>query len=263
MTKKNWISIGALLALVIVVLVVVVAVVNKDEDTPAPTSTPAQAEEAAGEPSPPPPAPGAIETDLSGRQVIIPTNQSGDIVSTSTDDGGTCEDIRSPRGLQIQRINQYPILFSTDSGPTRIQGSVPTGYADGPRGAVLAGANYLWLMQSGGTPGKDTVLNHMLVEDRLRQAVEREIEDGFNTERNSLGAAMAFKVRSCSERAVAIDYAYDLFGDSSGPFPEPKWLVQSVLVVRQDDQWKLSLTEGSYTDRGVTENRGGFTTWDM
>ncbi|WP_348542280.1 hypothetical protein [Dietzia kunjamensis] len=262
MTKKNWISIAALIAVVIVVLVIVVAV-TRGEDAPAPSSTPAQADQPGSAQSASQPAPGAVETDLSGRQVIIPTNQSGDILSTSTDDGGTCEDIRSPQGLQIQRINQYPILFSTDSGPTRIQGSVPTGYADGPRGAVLAGANYLWLMNSGGTPGKDTVLNHMVVEDKLRDAVEKEITDGFNTERNYLGAPMAFKVRSCSDRAVVIDYAYDLFGDSTGAFPEPKWTVQSVLVVRNDDQWKLSLTEGSYTDRGVTENREGFTTWDM
>lgn len=262
MTKKNWISISALIAVVLVVLVIVISIVNKDADAPA-TQTPAQPEQQESEQSPPPPDPGAVETDLSGRQVMIPVNQSGDILSTSTDDGGTCEDIRSPQGLQIQRINQYPILFSTDTGPTRIEGSVPAGYANGPRGAVLAGANYLWLMQSGGTPGKDTVLNHMIVEDKFRQAVEDEITDGFNTERNSLGAPMAFKVRSCSDRAVVIDYAYNLFGDASGAFPEPKWTVQSVLVIKSDDQWKLSLTEGSYTDRGVTENREGFTTWDM
>ena len=127
----------------------------------------------------------------------------------------------------------------------------------------MAGANYLWLMQSGGTPGKDTVRNHMLVDDVFRETIESEVGDGFNTERNHLGAPMAFKVRSCSDRGVVIDYAYELFGDASGAFPEPKWMVQSVLVVRNDGQWKLSLTEGSYTDRGVTENRGGFTSWDM
>ena len=111
MTKKNWISIAALIAVVIVVLVIVVAV-TRGEDAPAPSSTPAQADQPGSAQPASPPAPGAVETDLSGRQVIIPTNQSGDILSTSTDDGGTCEDIRSPRGLQIQRINQYPILFS-------------------------------------------------------------------------------------------------------------------------------------------------------
>lgn len=261
MTKKNWISIAALIAVVIVVLVIVVAV-TKGQDAPAPSSTPPADQPESTQPASPA-APGAVETDLSGRQVIIPTNQSGDILSTSTDDGGTCEDIRSPRGLQIQRINQYPILFSTDTGPTRIQGSVPTGYADGPRGAVLAGANYLWLMQSGGTPGKDTVRNHMVVDDVFRETMEAELADGFNTERNNLGAPMAFKVRSCSDRAVVIDYAYDLFGDATGAFPEPKWIVQSILMVRDGNEWKLRFAEGTHTSRGVTENREGFTTWDM
>ncbi|WP_163377155.1 hypothetical protein [Dietzia sp. Alg238-R159] len=241
----------------------IVVAVTRGEDAPAPSSTPAQADQPGSAQPASPPAPGAVETDLSGRQVIIPTNQSGDILSTSTDDGGTCEDIRSPRGLQIQRINQYPILFSTDTGPTRIQGSVPTGYADGPRGAVLAGANYLWLMQSGGTPGKDTVRNHMVVDDVFRETMEAELADGFNTERNNLGAPMAFKVRSCSDRAVVIDYAYDLFGDATGAFPEPKWIVQSILMVRDSNEWKLRFAEGTHTSRGVTENREGFTTWDM
>ena len=263
MTKRTWIATAALLATVIVALVVVVVVVNKSAEDSTQAAPPTLSDNPDGEQSPPPPPGGAVETDLSGRQVLIPANRSGDILSTSTDDGGTCEDIRSPQGLQIQRINQYPILFSTDSGPTRIEGSVPTGYADGPRGAVLAGANYLWLLQSGGTPGKDTVRNHMVVDDVFRETMESELTDGFNTEGNSLGAAKAFKVRSCSERGVVIDYAYDLFGDATGAFPEPKWIVQSVLVVKSDDEWKLSMREGSYTNRGVTENREGFTTWDM
>lgn len=262
MTKRTWISIIAVVAAVIIALVIVVIVVSRDSDTP-PASAPAQSVETTTAREPSQPTPGSVETDLSGRQVVIPQNAAGDILSTEADDGGTCEDIRSPRGLQIQRINMYPILFSTDTGPTRIQGSVPTGYADGPRGAVLAGANYLWLMQSGGTPGKDTVRNHMVVDDVFRETMEAELADGFNTERNNLGAPMAFKVRSCSDRAVVIDYAYDLFGDASGAFPEPKWIVQSILMVRDGNEWKLRFTEGTHTSRGVTENREGFTTWDM
>lgn len=262
MTKRTWISIIAVLAAVIIVLVIVVIVAGRGSDAPT-TSAPVQSVETTTDREPSQPTPGAVETDLSGRQVVIPQNTAGDILSTDADDGGTCDDIRSPRGLQIQRINMYPVLFSTDSGPTRIEGAVPTGYAEGPRGALLAGANYLWLMQSGGTPGKDTVLNHMVVEDKFRQAVEQEITEGFNSERNSLGAPVAFKVRSCSERGVVVDYAYDLFGDATEPFPEPKWTVQSVLVVKDDNEWKLSMTDGAFTDRGVTENREGFTTWDM
>ncbi|NKV32787.1 hypothetical protein GS921_24360 [Rhodococcus hoagii] len=262
MNKRAWTSIIAVLVAVIIALVVVVMVVNRDGDTP-PDAAPEQSGETTVERAPSQPTPGAVDTDLSGRQVVIPQHPAGDILSTEADDGGTCEDMRSPKGLQIQRINMYPVLFSTDSGPTRIEGAVPTGYADGPKGALLAGTNYMWLMQSGGTPGKETVRDHMVTDDEFRQIIESEVKDGSNTERNTLGAPMAYKVRSCSADAVVIDYAYDLFGDANGPFPEPKWSVQSVLVVKDEGEWKLSMREGSYTNRGVTENREGFTTWDM
>lgn len=263
MTKRTWLTAAAILATVLVVLVVVVTMVSRDQDSPSGPETTTPAEPPTGGDEMPSAAPGTVESDLSGRQVVIPTNQSGDIVSDSTDDGGTCEDLRSPEGLEIQQVNMFPLLFSTDSGPTRIDGAVPTGYADGPRGALLAGTNYIWLMQSGGTPGKETVRNHMVVDEVFQETMESELADGFNTERNSLGAPVAYKVRSCSDDAVVIDYAYDLFGDANGPFPEPKWIVQSVLVVKDAGEWKLSMREGSYTNRGVTENREGFTTWSM
>jgi hypothetical protein len=36
-----------------------------------------------------------------------------------------------------------------------------------------------------------------------------------------------------------------------------------VLVVRDQDQWKLSMRQGSYTNRGVTENKSGFISWQL
>lgn len=263
MTKQKWIVVVSVLATLVLLLVVVAMVAGKETDEPG-------AAEAAA-PTQPPPQPaipaasdaGTIETDLSGRQVRVPTNPAGDILSSETDDGGSCEEIRSPAGMQIQRVNMYPLLFSTDSGPSKVEGAVPTGYAPGPRGAVLAGSNYLWLMQSGGTAGKQTALDYVVADAGFAELVESEVAEGENTTRNTLGAPVAFKVRSCSTEAVVIDYAYEVFGDESGPFSEPKWLVQSVLVVRENEQWKLSMRKGSYVNRGITDPLEGFTTWQL
>ena len=263
MSKRTWITTAALLAAVVIALVIVVAVVNRSQGDTQTEQTPAGPEPTELAPEPSAGESGTVETDLSGRQVVVPTNPAGDILSDSTDGGGSCEDLRSPAGIQIQRINMYPLLLSTDSGPTQTDGAVPTGYADGPRGALLAGTNYLWLLQSGGTPSKEVARDHVVADEEFQRIMEAEVEDGFNSERNNLGAPVSFKVRSCSQDAVVIDYAYDLFGDANGPFPKPKWAVQSVLVVKDSGQWKLSMREGSYTDRGIADDREGFTTWDM
>src|SRR5699024_7944725 len=120
MTKRTWIATAALLATVIVALVVVVAVTSgRGNETTQPethgeTSEPHPQTPPAGTPA------AGVELDAVGRQVVIPDNPGGDVLSTSTDDGGTCEDIRSPADVQIQRVHGFPVLFSTDSGPTRI-----------------------------------------------------------------------------------------------------------------------------------------------
>lgn len=262
MTKKNWISIGALLALVLVVLVIVVAVVNKKEDIAQPETPTSET------PASPPsdgegnPDAGAIETDIMGRQVTVPQNRGGDVLSTSADDGGTCESITSPVGMKIQRVNSYPVLFSTDAGPTQVVNSTPIGYAEGPRGAVLAGINSYMLMMSGGTPSREMLLNHMTGNEEARQELA-DVPDGFSTGPSRQQASVAFRVRSCTDKAVVVEYALPQAGDAKTPFSEPKWRIVSMLVVKDSGEWRMSLNENTFQDRGISENREGFVEWDL
>lgn len=206
---------------------------------------------------------GMIETDGLGRQVIVPTNRGGDVLSTTPDDGGTCEDLRSPTGMQIQRVNMYPVLFSTDSGPTKVVNSTPVGYAAGPRGAILAGINSYMVMMSGGTPGREMLLNHMVMDEPARESARSELKEGFNTEPSFQQATVAFRVRSCTDKAVVAEYALPQMGDAQAPFPEPKWRVVSILVIKDAGEWKMSLRGDSFQDRGITENTDGFVEWDL
>ena len=253
-----------IVALLVLGVVVFTLTRGGGEGTP-PASTEATTEPAAptGSAGDRNPDAGTIETDGVGRQVIVPANRGGDVLSTTPDDGGTCESVRSPAGLQIQRINMYPVLFSTDAGPTQVVNSTPVGYASGPRGAVLAGINSYMLMSSGGTPGREMLINHMVIDEAKRESARAELKEGFNTEPSYQQAALAFRVRSCTDKAVVVDYALPQMGDERAPFPEPKWRVVSILVVKDGGEWKMSLRGDTFQDRGLTENKDGFIEWDL
>lgn len=260
MSKRIGTTLGLLVA-VIVILAVVVIVTTSDDDTSPPATEPSTTSE---------PAPsatesgngGSIESDVLGRQVTVPGNRSGDVLSSQVNDGGTCENITSPAGMQIQRVNAYPVLFSTNSGPTHIDGAVPTGYAEGPRGAILAGINSYMLMMSGGTPGREMVLDHMVASNQVRQGLS-DVPPGFDSGPSKQIASVAFRVRSCTDDAVVVEYALPQMGDANAPFPEPKWRVVSILVIKDQGQWKMSVGEETFHDKGITENREGFIEWDL
>lgn len=266
MTKRRWITTAALLAAVIVALMVVVAVVNRGQDTPksetGPSADPAPETSASAPLGSENSSPGSIETDVLGRQVIVPNSRSGDVLPGQADDGGTCENISSPAGMQIQRINAYPVLFSTNSGPTKSDGAVPTGYAEGPRGAVLAGINSYMLMMSGGTPGREMVLDHVAASDKVRQSLS-DVAEGYDSGPSKQIASVAFRVRSCTDAAVVVEYALPQLGDETAAFPDPKWRVVSILVLKEQGQWKMSVDKEAFHDKGITENREGFIEWDL
>lgn len=258
MTKKNWISIGALVALVLVVLVIVVTVVNKKEDGAQP-----ETQRQTSQPRPPAPrdstAAAGVTLDAVGRQVFIPDNPGGDVLSTSTDDGGTCEDIRSPANVQIQRVHGAPVLFSTDSGPTRISNEIPVGYADGPRGALLAGINFMHLMRGGGDITTSVFLDHMVLDDQTRNRMESAQAPQRDNE-NRVGSP-GFKVTSCTENAVGLQIAIDQVGDSKAPFDTPRWRAFSLLVVKDSGEWKLAFDDNTVRDLGLVRSQDGWTTW--
>lgn len=263
MQKKNLgvlLIVCAALATVVVVVVMLVRGPQESAETtsaPTPAAQPEQnaqtdqVEDA-----------GSITTDPLGRQVFVPSARGGDVLSSTADDGGTCQDIRRPEALQIQRINAYPVLFSTDTGPTEVVNSTPSGYAEGPRGAVLAGINTYMLMMSGGTPSKEIARAHILAEREVLDGL-RDAPAGFNPPELRVLSTVAYRVRSCTDRAVVIEYAMPQMGDESGVFPEPKWRVISTLVVKDEGRWKLSVSNDAFHDLGFTNDREGFTEWNL
>jgi|GEM_PF-709952 len=93
----------------------------------------------------PPGAFGIPSTDQHGRRVETPTNPLGQVLpqtdkaSKVPDSEDATEPVAAPQGLMWQRVNGFPLPFSTSDGPTSVsEDGVPTGFSRTPQGAVMA-----------------------------------------------------------------------------------------------------------------------------
>lgn len=258
MTKSKWISVIVVVLAAVIALVVTLLMLTRTDET---ESTPAVEQQ---EPTPSEQegdtgrSGSGIELDAAGRQVVIPDNPAGDLLSRDTDGGGTCEDIRSPADVEVQRVHHHQILFSTDSGPTEIVDDIPVGYAEGPRGAVLAAINYAQLMRGGGEITRSVYLDRMVTSEEISEEI-RTGDIPEQTKPLTVGSA-AFRVTSCSERAVGVDVAFDVVADEDGRLDPPEWSAFSLLVVKDGGEWKLDADHARTIDRVI--DKGGWVTWD-
>lgn len=257
MTRKHWGIALTVLATVALLVVVILTIRNSDDDTST-SAEPTSSEEA---PAAPPAIPGQIIADKVGRQVLVPNNLDGEPLSTTTDNGGSCQDVRSPAGIQIQKIHNRFVLFSTDSGPTKIVNGVPSGYADGPRGAILAGINTLELIYGGGDITREVMLNHMVLPAERRAEVMATTAPPASDRENNVPAAIAFKIASCSDRGVVVQFAVPMPTDNTGDRSQSAWLGRSQLVVKDGGEWKVASSEGAFEDLGEITDKTGWTRW--
>lgn len=148
---------GTPIVLIVAVVGVIVVVVaaglfmafggsDDDGDQPAAGGPGAPAEEVAEQF-------GSPTTDAHGRQVMVPINGVGFPLPQDTSASKGFDDPTSfttaPAGMMWQQTAQIVTPFSTSDGPTRMDGTVPRGFAHTPAGAALASATYTWRMMDG------------------------------------------------------------------------------------------------------------------
>ena len=201
---------------------------------------------------------GSPTTDAHGRQVMVPINGVGfplpqnAAASKGFDDPGAFT--TPPAGLMWQQTGQVVTPFSTSDGPTRMDGTVPRGFAHTPGGAALAAATYTWRIMEG-----------QLAAEMVEKAVDPDTE-GYAEIKSAAGAMgpndspgknlprpSAFKVESdtCTPERCEPTATVKQLDDSTVTIP--------LMAV----EWKDGDWVGTYTPDGeqVDGQAPGMTQW--
>lgn len=274
MSQKLKIWIGVIASVVVIVLVMVGFVVaswgGDDEDATA-GETPSGSNYTAPESVPGATGFGTPTTDFIGRRVMIPNNPAGEVLDQDVPgDRGGCDPARpvvSPSGVMIQRTFDVSNLFSTSDGPTRVDGNLAVGYRQSPQGAVLAAWNIYKRMTVGGDVSESVIFNQVVLTDKQRNDVAALGPlGGPGIDPAALKfdlAAEAFRVLSCDQDFVSIEYAVIQPGDEKGLFPERRWLGYRLAVVWRDGDWKLLPDATGMSPAPYTSLGEGWTTWAL
>lgn len=264
------------LALVIVVVVVVggvIAVVINRSKTDEPTAQPQPG--ATISPQQDRSDWGLPYIDELGFRVEVPPNPNGVALdqdrSGQPDRGAADYAALPPAGVMWQKVQNFPMPFSTSDGPSKVDGALATGFAQTPQGAALAGIQLINRAQSsyaGGvavlergsvaaTPEIEAELAANLA--RARQAVD----DGRT---GPVGAPLigqeAYRLKYWSPDYAVIEYAAPNRAGNG-------WTTAPLEVVWHDGDWKLKLTDRATAEasgRGLTEvgstpTLAGWTRW--
>ena len=238
--------IGAVVAVIVVVVAagLYMAFGGRDDegDQPAAGGPSAPAEEVAEQF-------GSPTTDAHGRQVMVPINGVGfplpqdASASKGFDDPGAFT--TAPAGMMWQQTAQVVTPFSTSDGPTRMDGTVPRGFAHTPGGAALASATYFWRIMDGLVAAETVDKAFDADADGYQEAQQAVGEMGPD---DSVGEGMprpsAFKVSpdTCTPERCEVTVTMKQADGKTVTFP-------SVTVVWKDGDWAgVRTTKGAVAD---------------
>lgn len=268
--KQKWAALAA--AIVVIALVAGLFVwFSADETTTPPTAappttvTPAPAQTGNGETGFADPA-----TDALGRKVSVPNNPAGQPLP-QRDPGPRIEcnpaQLPTPQGgMSIQRNFDMAMLYSETDGPVRLNGDIPVGYSHSPQGAVLAAWNIWRHTLVGGDVTKQVLLTQTVHDDVLQKTLETETLPGSNRSAEQKRRTVVpdgFRLLSCDNDFVVVEYAQRQVADENGRLPAPRWMGLQMTMLWRDGDWKMQLTDESTKAGQIHPTLDGFTTWQF
>ncbi|MGZ0145354.1 hypothetical protein [Rhodococcus qingshengii] len=257
------------LALVIVVVVVVggvIAVVISRSKTEEPTAQPQPGTTIS--PQQDRSDWGLPYIDELGFRVEVPPNPNGVALdqdrSGQPDRGAADYAALPPAGVMWQKVQKFPLPFSTSDGPSKVDGALATGFTQTPQGAALAGLQLINRAQSSYAGGA-AVLERGSVADSPELEAERitnlaaakqSVADGRT---GAVGAPFirqeAYRLKYWSPDYAVIEYAGNNVSGNG-------WTTAPLEVVWHEGDWKLKLTDHPNSDKvGSTPTLAGWTRW--
>ncbi|MEW6898730.1 hypothetical protein [Trueperella pyogenes] len=151
---------------------------------------------------------------------------------------------------RVQTASGVDIAASDGIGPCTID-PVPHGYAFTPKGALLAGVNFVASLT--GHPNKTDIAQYQLISSPMREKIlSQEPEIGFTARANVEG----FKTTMVNDYEFAVDVAF------SSADTMRKIYAMSLSVVWEDHDWRISLGDSGLRGYPVTDLvTEGFQRW--
>lgn len=208
--------------------------------------------------------------DTFGRKIYVPNNPAGQPLPQH-DPGPRveCAPGQQPTaqgGMTIQRNFDMVMLYSETDGPTRIDGDLARGYSHSPQGAALAAWNIWHRMREGGDVTKQVLLEQTVHDADLQKKLETEPvpESGRTVEqKRSMTVPDGFRVLSCDDDFVVLEYAVRQIADETGALREPRWIGMQWSMLWRDGDWKMQTANDSGKSGAVHTTLDGFTTWQF
>lgn len=192
----------------------------------------------------------SVSADAFGRRVVTPSNDRGtpltDQVHRTGDLCSHQEQVRTPKGLEIQRTHNVMTIWSTSDGPTDTTGVIPEEYSRTPAGAALAAWNLSTLTNAGGDVSTEVLADYMGMSDEdgaeFRRIVKEEGGSAAIGQRQGSEDLMVpdgHRILSCADDLVIVELAKPLGADVSGP-TDTYWQVLRIPMIWQGGQWQIN-----------------------
>lgn len=269
--KQKWWTAGAFALVIVLVAAAFAWFAGGDDDSTdvptatAPTSIPSAAQSGNGESGFADPA-----TDTFGRKIAVPNNPAGQPLPQR--DPGTrveCDPGQLPTsqgGMSIQRNFDLAMLYSETDGPARVDGDLARGYSHSPQGAALAAWNTWHRLRVGGDVTKQVLLEQTVHDAALEEKLETEsIPESTRTldKKRSTVVPDGFRILSCDNDFVVVEYALRQVADEKGALAEPRWVGMQWTMLWRDGDWKMQTADESGKAGAIVTSLDGFTTWQF
>lgn len=247
---RNKRNVGVIVAAVVVIVAIIIAAVTfagNGDESPS-TDNPDTTEQAPGEPTADTPNEGSSAqgfdsptVDFLGRKVLTPRNGVGVPRGNLRQTEDVCAQKESAAaGIEMQ-ATEPTTLWSKSDGPASVESGAPTGYSRTVQGASVAAWNYYSVMYRNDASAEWIAKNRVDMSESDRDALVKDIQQAGGPVEPAMKQVppVAYRVTSCSDDYVVLDYAKPAGDPSSGR--SQGYNALRLAVVWKNDDWNVQL----------------------
>lgn len=205
--------------------------------------------------------------DELGFRVEVPPNPNGVALdqdrSGQPDRGAADYAALPPAGVMWQKVQNFPMPFSTSDGPSKVDDALATGFAQTPQGAALAGIS-LWNRAASSVEGALDVMEKRTIAATPELEAERANNISNAKQHLSNGETGRVSVPLIRQEAYRLKYwspDYAVVEYAGNNVSGNGWTTVPLELLWRDGDWSLKLTQRNADEVGQTPTLAGWTRW--